>query len=396
MYEVTTLEAKGAGSLDEALKASGPRTVVFRVGGTIKGNFSISNDDITIAGQTAPGDGIAIHGSLRVAADNVIIRYIRVRGTASGDTISNNKNSPNRYQVYDHISTNWSSDEVFSIYFNEYVTIQYSMITEANSSDHKFGGIWGNNYSTYHHNLFAHNQDRVSRFASGSGYNDFRNNVIYNWSGLGTYGCENQQVGDSEHVFCNANVVANYYKPGPATPSNYRAITPTTRNGASDYGKWYVADNYFYGNDAATADNWLAVIPHYWEKIDRDLDAIAGLRVDTPSEYMPINQQTAVEAYQTVLDDVGTSLPRRDALDARIIEEVRTGTAINGNGHISSPGTLPDLQGNSAPLDSDHDGMPDDWEVANGLNPNDASDRNNTDSIGYTMLENYLNSIDSL
>jgi pectate lyase len=183
VYEVTNLNASGSGSLGEALGASGPRTVVFRVGGTIGGNFTISNDDITIAGQTAPGDGVAINGRLTVVANNVIIRYIRVRGIASGDTVTNNHNSPNHTQIYDHISTNWSSDEVMSIYFNEHITIQYCMITEACSSSHQFGGIWGDNYSTYHHNLFAHNTNRNPRIASGSGYNDFRNNVVYNWEG---------------------------------------------------------------------------------------------------------------------------------------------------------------------------------------------------------------------
>ena len=396
VYEVTTLSSSGSGSLGAAIGASGRRTVVFRVGGTINGNFTISNGDITIAGQTAPGDGIAIHGHLTVNANNVIIRYIRVRGTGSGDTITNNHNSPKHTQIYDHISTNWSSDEVMSIYFNENITIQYCMITEACSGSHQFAGIWGGDHNSYHHNLFAHCTDRTPRIASGSGYNDVRNNVIYNWANLGMYGGEVHEVGDSSHTGCWVNAVGNYFKPGPGTPEDYatRMVVPTTRQGASDYGDWYVAENYLYGYPDITADNWLGVVPHYWDTIDKDLDAIPGIREDSPVEHMPIRYQTALEAYETVLAHSGCAKPNRDSLDARIIEEVRTGTAVNGDGFISSPGSLPSLASGTAPTDSDHDGMSDDWENAHGLDPNNASDRNNTDSIGYTMLENYINSLD--
>ena len=142
--EVTTLNPTGAGSLGAAIGASGPRTVVFRVAGTINGNFSIRNDNITIAGQTAPGDGICIKGSLGISANNVIIRYIRVRNTVSGDALGGRYN---QNIILDHVSASWSSDEVLSLYHNHYVTIQYCMITEACSSSHRFGGIWGNNYS---------------------------------------------------------------------------------------------------------------------------------------------------------------------------------------------------------------------------------------------------------
>jgi len=396
VYEVTNLNDAGAGSLRAAVEAKGPRTVVFRVSGMIDADLKISNDFITIAGQTAPGDGIAIKGTLGIRANNVIIRYIRVRAEGHGDAVSGRYN---KNLIFDHVSASWSSDEVFTIYHGENVTIQWCMITEACSGAHKFGGIWGNNHGTYHHNLFAHNTDRNPRIASGGGYNDLRNNVIYNWKNESTYGGEVHQVGNAKFVGCSVNLVANYYKPGPGTPAKNltRICSPWSRNGAADYGKWYIADNYLVGSPEVTADNWKGVFPQYTEHIDLDLDAIPGLKLDKPSVFMPINQQTAEDAYQAVLKYAGCSLPNRDALDARIMEEVRTGTATKGdNGYVNNPmvsGGWPELKSLPAPTDTDHDGMPDEWETKKDLNPNDASDGNKVAADGYTMLETYLNSI---
>jgi pectate lyase len=399
VLEVTNLSASGKGSLRAALEAKGPRTVVFRVSGTIDADLKISNDFITIAGQSAPGDGIAIRGTLGISANNVIIRYIRVRAEGRGDAVSGRYN---KNLIFDHVSASWSSDEVFSIYHGEYVTIQWCMITEACSGGHKFGGIWGNNHSTYHHNLFAHNTDRNPRIASGGGYNDIRNNVIYNWKNESTYGAEMHQKGDRRKPpleFSHVNLVANYYKPGPGTPAKNltRICSPWSRNGAADYGKWYLADNYLVRSPEVTADNWKGVFPQYTGHITLDFDAIPGLKLDKPSVFMPINQQSAEEAYQAVLKYAGCSLPNRDALDARIIEEVRTGTATKGDkGFVKNPmisGGWPELKSLPAPADSDHDGMPDAWEKDKGLNPNDAADGNKVASDGYTMLEKYLNSI---
>ena len=396
VYEVTNLNSSGTGSLAAAIAASGARTVVFRVGGTIDADLKISSGNITIAGQTAPGDGIAIKGKLSFNnVSNVIVRYIRVRGEVNDDAFGGRYNNN---IIIDHVSASWSSDEVMSIYHGNNITIQWCMITEACSGDHKFGGIWGNNHSTYHHNLFAHNIDRNPRIASGAGYNDFRNNVIYNWQYESLHGGEMHQPGDSRFQFCSTNAVANYYKPGPGTRTQdkSRICSPKTRDGAADYGKWYVAENYLVGDTAVTADNWKGVIPVWWNTIDPDLAAIPGLKLDEPSEFMPINQQTAEEAYQAVLDSVGCSFPNRDAVDARIIEEVRNGTATYGSGFISSPTTVggyPTLATGTAPTDTDHDGMSDDWETANGLNINDPADRNEIGEGGYTNLENYINSI---
>ena len=393
VYEVTNLNSSGSGSLKDAFSKSG-RTIVFRVGGTISGGYSVP-DNTTVAGQTAPGDGIEINGTLGIG-DNTIVRYIRVRTNVGGDAIARRGGDK---IILDHVSTSWSGDEVLSIYHCTNVTIQWCMITEAMSSDHQFGGIWGNNYSTYHHNLFAHNTDRNPRIATGAGYNDLRNNVIYNWKNESVYGGEaTGQAWD----FCTTNVVANYFKPGPGTPTDpilhTRICSPWNRDG-SVYGDWYVAENYLVGHPDVTADNWLGVYPRWFERIYDDRAAIPELKLDSPSTYMPIRQETAEEAYLSVLEHAGCSLPNRDSVDRRIIEEVRNGTYTYGNnGFVTKPsdvGGHPSLQNGTPPADSDHDGMPDAWENANGLNPNNANDRNNTDSIGYTMLENYINSLDS-
>ena len=237
------------------------------------------------------------------------------------------------------------------------------------------------------------------RIASGAGYNDIRNNVIYNWKNESVYGGEVHQRGNDKFVGCSTNLVANYYKPGPGTPAKNltRICSPWSRDGAADYGKWYVADNYLVGSGEVTADNWKGVFPQYTGKIPLDLEAIPGLKLDSPSEFVPINQQTAEEAYISVLEHAGCSLPKRDAIDLRIIEEVCNGTAKYGdNGFIDHPsvvGGWPELKNSTAPVDTDHDGMPDDWETEKGLNPNDAADGNKVAANGYTMLEVYLNSL---
>jgi len=389
VYEVTTLKSSGPGSLGEAIGASGPRTVVFRVSGTITGNFGIKNDKITIAGQTAPGDGITIKGSLSVGANDVIIRYIRVRAKGRGDAIGG------RYKkniILDHVTASWSSDEVMSFYHNENVTIQWCMITEACSSSHRFGGIWGSNYGTYHHNLIAHNDSRNPRWASGCGYNDYRNNVLYNWGYNSCYGGEAHQKGDRRNPkieHSTINMIANYYKAGPATKEGVRSriADPSSRNGDADAGKWWVSDNYVVGYPSVTADNLKGVTK-----------TSSAYRLDKPWPAMSIDQQTAQEAYLAVLESAGCALPNRDAIDKRIIEEVRTGTATMGNnGIVSKPsdiGGWPELKSAAAPADGDHDGMPDEWESKKDLNPKNAADRNNVAADGYTMLEKYLNSID--
>lgn len=421
VIEVTNLNDAGDGSLRAAVEAEGPRTVVFRVSGTIdlKRPLTIRHPYLTIAGQTAPGDGICIkRHPIEIDADEVIIRYLRVRlGAESGrdtDAVSSRRH---RNIILDHLSTSWSIDECLSIYHCEYVTIQWCLVAESLAGSihmkgsHGYGGIWGSNYCTMHHNLLAHHTSRNPRFASGAGYNDYRNNVIYNWGFQSCYGGEElHPTQRNPYPFTFINMVGNYYKAGPATLKGAvrsRIVEPSYRRSIDNYGRWYVADNFVEGDRRVTADNWdggVQVDPAHFDT----------LRLAEPWEAMPIREESAVKAYRAVLAEVGATLPRRDAVDRRIIEEVRTGKAtfegvsykrsnseqlMNPDrpcGIIDSPldvGGWPELKSVTAPADSDHDGMPDEWEKRNGLNPNDPTDRNRAGNEGYTMLEHYLNSL---
>ena len=432
VYEVTNLNDTGEGSLRTAVEAKGPRTVIFRVSGTIilEKDLVIKNPYITIAGQTAPGDGICLRKyPLIISADEVIIRYIRVR--LGGEALEDADAVASRYVknlIVDHVSASWSVDEVLSVYHGEYTTVQWCLISESmfnsnhpTKNNHGFGGIWGSNYSTYHHNLIANNTNRNIRFASGCGNTDFRNNVIYNWGFESTYGAEALQLGNDKFNFANVNVVANYYKPGPATlpgKISRQIAAPWSRNGDKDYGKWFIDDNVLLGSEEVTKDNWKGVVPSLTaikgvqEHNPDNLKAIPGLKLNKPWPSMAINQQTAKEAFDAVLEKAGACLPKRDAVDTRIIDETKNGYATfegpsykqfykvadetKKTGIIDSPddvGGWPELKGIPAPTDTDHDGMPDAWEIKNKMNPKDASDRNKVAADGYTMLEKYLNSI---
>lgn len=416
VYEVTNLNDSGEGSLRQAVDAEGARTVVFRVSGNIEleSPIDIKNPFITIAGQTAPGDGICLKNyPLNIATDQVIIRYIRVRpGDVSGNDYDAIGGRYFKHAIIDHVSASWSIDECMSIYHCDSITVQWCMITESlfksnhTKGHHGFGGIWGSNYGTYHHNLLAHHSSRNPRMASGSGYTDYRNNVIYNWGYNSCYGGEAQQKGNPNFNFSTFNIVANYYKPGPATePDNisHRIANPSGR-GKDDHGKWFIVDNYMEGNKLVSKDNWnggvQTKIPFY------------KIKLDQPWESMPIIQQPATEAYKLVLENAGAVLPQRDVIDTRIIAETKGGFATyEGAGYkqkknlsdttkvsgiIDSQndvGAWPELKSLPAPLDTDKDGMPDEWEKKNGLNPQNSDDRNKIGDDGYTMLEKYLNSI---
>jgi pectate lyase len=272
--------------------------------------------------------------------------------------------------MIDHVSASWSSDEVMSIYKGTNVTIQYCLISEAAGGGHRFGGIWGNIYGTYHHNCFAHNDNRTPRWAGKKNeWNDYRNNVVYN-TGYG--GCYGGLPGDK------INMIANYYKPGPATADPSRIASP-------DGGDWHISKNVVVGADDVTADNWKGMRRNKYT------------RKDEPWPAMPIKEETAEEAYETFLAHGGCSFPNRDALDKRIVEEIRNGTANHGKkGMITRPadaGSWPELKSTEPPPDKDHDGMPDAWESRNGLNPDDASDGSQPGKDGYTNLENYLNGL---
>lgn len=419
VYEVTNLNDHGPGSLREAIEAKGPRTIVFSVSGTIdlERPLTIRNPYITIAGQTAPGDGICIkRHPLNIGADEVIIRYIRVRlGDEAGrDTDAISARYHNNI-ILDHVSASWSIDETMSIYHCKNVTIQWCMITESLfmsthvKGHHGFGGIWGSDYATYHHNLIANHSSRNPRWASGSGYNDYRNNVLYNWGYNSSYGGEAHQNGNDKFGSFTINFVNNYYKPGPATQSgkiSYRIVNPGGRSD-DDWGKWYVAGNFVEGNETVSNDNWAGgVQPSGGDKV------LPLIKMDKPWNAMRINEQSPAKAYSLVLEHAGCSFPNRDAVDKRIIDDVRNGTATcegkvyrsmektqckdMKSGIIdtqSDTGGWPELKSLPAPRDSDHDGMPDEWEREHGLDPDNALDRNLMTSSGYTALEVYINSL---
>lgn len=418
VIHVTNLNDDGAGSLRAAINEAGPRTIVFDVSGTImlKSNISIKSPFVTIAGQTAPGGGICLRGgNININADNVIIRHIRIR---VGDDLEGDYDAlecrGRKNVILDHVSASWSVDETMSVYGCDSITVQWCMITESMfyshhvKGSHGFGGIWGSNFSTYHHNLIAHHSSRNPRIASNCGYMDYRNNVIYNWGYNSCYGGEkhdpyNPTDADVSYI----NMVNNYYKPGPATqPGNvtYRIANPSYRDVYTDYGKWYVAGNYMVGNEAVTADNWNGGMQTGGDQ--------SFFKAATPWDAMAINQQTAEEAYKLVLDKAGATMPKRDIIDQRICNETRDGYATYEGkeyklakkvpdtskkcGIIDSQNDTegwPELESAAPAVDTDRDGMPDEWELKNKLDPNDPNDHKRMHTSGYTALEVYLNEL---
>ena len=425
-------------------KLTGARTILFKVSGTIdlKAALVISNGDITIAGQSAPGDGICLKGyTFRINASNVIVRYIRSRLGDVNSYIDDAMDANGTYPVVsfkniivDHCSMSWSIDETGTFYDIKNFTLQWCILSESlytsvdPKGDHGYGGIWGGQGSSFHHNLLAHHSSRNPRFC-GSRYTgdslneivDMRNNVIYNWGNINSsYGGEGG----------NYNMINNYYKAGPATRGSHTVSSNSNlRNRICNYtsyfctkdafiypdtvygGKFYLDGNYVDGYPDVTSDNWTKGMQpdSYW-----NVKALmARNKLAAPLSVAPITTQSAPDAYLSVLENAGANLPKRDTVDRRIIKETRTGTAtFEGAGYakitsvgVSHPsgiidsqndvGAWPLLNSTTPPTDTDGDGMPDNWELLHGLNPKSASDRNNLDTTGYTMLEIYLNSIGS-
>ena len=409
VYHVTNLNDSGVGSFRYAVEQSGPRTIVFDVAGTIHllTDLKIQNDHISIFGQTAPGGGIATQGnSVVIQADNVIIQHIRFRpGNLSGGQPDAIWGREQKDIIIDHCSMSWAIDEAASFYDNVNFTLQWSLLSESlYLSDHEkgahgYGGIWGGQGATFHHNLLAHHSSRNPRF-NGSRYSgqpelevvDYRNNVIYNWGDNSAYGGE----------LGNHNMVANYYKPGPATPEgekSYRILDAKPPSGDfTQLGWWYVEDNVVYGNDEVSQDNW-----------DGGVQRVTATQIDTirmtepfPAPELP-SFESAEEAYLNVLGNVGALLPKRDKLDARIISEVANGTATYGGAFGAESGIIDsqeDVGGwpvledtTNVPLDTDQDGMPDAWETENELDPQNADDGKVITESGYSNLELYIHSL---
>lgn len=440
VYHVTNLNDSGEGSFRYAIQQSGARTIVFDVSGTIflESQLDITNGNVTIAGQTAPGQGICIADwPVVIKSSNVIIRYMRFRlgnnhvsvvdgdGGHEGDGLCCFGSSN---IMIDHCSVSWSIDECLAIYGNRNTTVQWCISSQSlrnaghSKGNHGYGGMMGGGKTTYHHNLLAHHDSRTPRFCFRSGDEpyedtptDYRNNVNYNWGGNGCYGAEDMCI----------NIVNNYYKIGGATKllstaKKKRIVAPgvgtrTDANGDTIYvwGKYYLDGNVNPTYTDVTNDNWTYGLLNQvtsssqhgtWTATTKDT-----IRKDTVMPFALVTTHDATMAYNKVLAYAGCSL-WRDGVDSLIISDVTYGEATyTGDGN--SPGIInsqedirpadagtewdpwPTLVSYDAWVDTDGDGIPDDWEEANGLDPNDATDGNVTNDEGYTNLELWMNSL---
>ena len=410
VIEVTNLNDSGPGSLREAVMAEGPRTIVFRVGGTIhlQSKLVIKNPYCTVAGQTAPGEGIATRGYTFApfGTHDVILRYVRIRiGDESGVTMDGCGLGSCDNCIVDHCSIAWSIDEAFSSRGAHNITLQRSIITEplnmsihshyvGTGKGHSFAGSISGNIGSFHHNLLVNCAGRNWSLAGGlehgghkfDGYLDIRNNIVFNWA-------HRTNDGGARRV----NLVANYYIPGPASRVFHLLLAIEELKLKDDYQQYFVADNVMEGHPEYDADNW----KNGGVKFDPDL--VDKMKLDKPFCEPFVTTQSAKDAYESVIADVGANWPKIDSIDARAIHDtVNRTTTFKGSktgipGIIDSQkdvGEYPDLKGGDAPPDSDHDGMPDEWETSHGLNPADPAD-GSKDSAGdgYTNLERYLNSI---
>ena len=417
VYVVTNLNDKGVGSFRVAAEAKENRIIVFALSGTIHLETKLSiKGNVTIAGHSAPGDGICIaDNSVGFGGDNIIVRYMRFRmgdkyqkggmvdGNGGDDAFGGTRR---KNIIIDHCSMSWSTDEVFSFYAGDSTTIQWNIITEPlnysyhfetgdkDYEHHGFGGIWGGAHTSAHHNLFAHCNNRNPRFDgirnAKTELVDYCNNVIYNWGGNNIYAGEG---GDY-------NLVNNYFKYGPETNerTKYRIVNPGNKLPQISFGKFYVAGNYVDGSPEVTANNYLGV---HMGNDGTEQDKKQAV-IDKPHASVTINMESAKKAFESVMSWVGASY-RRDTMDARIINDVknRTGRFIDvqggyphGTDYALTLNAWPALKSIPASADADKDGMPDEWEIANGLNPKDQSDASQYKvAVFYTNIEVYINTI---
>lgn len=470
IYHVTNLNDSGSGSLRDAVNKDN-RIIVFDVSGYIdlKSDLRIQHKNLTIAGQTAPGDGITVrYYTLNFSdakCDNIIVRFMRFRRSQVKD-INDGADAAwgrkNKNIILDHCSFSWSIDEIASFYDNRDFTMQWCTVCEAlanpghSKGEHSYGGIWGGKDASFHHNFLAHMQNRAPRF-NGARYNwtgngtwdtsryvntvdaervDFRNCVMYNWGGGN--GCYGGPGGGY------VNIVNNYYQAGPATTNKTRvtqvSVADASNSGSNPFpglaSRYYIKGNYVTAAGANAEDyDWKGVIydkgltdnggykwipdPNHYYGDTVVYKSISGkdhvrVKLDEPILTGDVTTHSAGMAYEKVLLYAGASLVR-DAADMRYAEEARTGTTtytgeVSGRKGIvdkindpageqlASRPSYSELSSVSRPADydTDRDGMPDAWEVANGLNPSDASDGKayTLDSRGfYTNVEVYLNSI---
>lgn len=439
VYHVKNLNDNGYQSLRWSLAQSPgkPKIIVFDVSGTIHLESELSiTSNITIAGQTAPGDGICIADyPCTIKGNNVIVRYMRFRlgnknvkkGGADGWDGFGGFDQMN--WMIDHCSVSWSIDECLSVLGNKNTTVQWCLVAQSlvaaghSKDNHGYGGNWGGSGASFHHNLIAHHGSRTPRLGPRPTTQldermDMRNNVIYNFGGNGCYGGEGM----------NVNIVNNYYKPGPGSPTgdkgkriagigirtnSYIATYPDYAPALHLWGHYYVTGNVNSMYSDVTNNNWtIGVINQVngsdcdgtWTAATRD-----SIKLDQPIDFITTTTHSATDAYMRVLDYAGASL-HRDSFDELMVSDTRNGKATytgsgNSAGHINSqndnkpsgaPSTWsawPELNSTAAPADKDGDGMPDDWETAHGLDPNKASDGKLVNEEGYTNVEVYLNSL---
>ncbi|GGF11625.1 pectate lyase family protein [Hymenobacter cavernae] len=433
VYVVTSLEDSGPGTLREACEQGGARTVVFNVAGIIrlKSPLMIRAPYITIAGQTAPGDGVCVAGeSVWINTHDVIIRYMRFRRGETNvgrrdDAIGGN---PIGNIMIDHVSASWGLDENMSMYRHMYndstgipeqklgtvnITIQNSIFSESlDTWNHAFGSTLGGENCTFMRNLWADNAGRNPSIGWNGIFN-FANNVVFNWVHRSTDG------GDYRAMY---NIINNYYKPGPSTPKDtpigHRILKPESGRSKlkyHTYGRAYVEGNIVDGNAKVTKDNWDGGVQV--EELPNAGEYTANMRVNQPLPMPELTIVPAEKAYSYVLENAGATLPKRDPVDTRVVKQVQTGKIDYKEGvalpttqfkHRRLPidsykqGIITDpIQVGGYPTyagtpytDSDKDGMPDDYEKKHGLNPNSATDASLVKGKdGYTNIENYLNSV---
>ena len=412
VYIVTTLEDYGEGedpipgSFRDAVSKDN-RTIVFNVSGTIvlKDKLLITKKkNLTIAGQTAPGDGITLYGFETNLSDsqNVIIRYMRFRPGAvnvhKGDSMDAIWGRSMKNMMFDHLSTSWSTDETMSLYRMEDSTVQWSIVAESltmsghTKGRHGYGAIWGGVNTTYHHNLVANHTSRNPRIGGGTpeaddndhiALTDIRNNVLYNWGYNTIYGGGRSRT----------NYINNYIKPGKGTRDSVRErIIDAGEKGKPGF--FYVRGNYMEGNEALTKDNSKGVYVSESNAPSTEISKSEFQMEGTKPENL--RTTSAQEAYKEVLAKAGATYPRRDALDARIINQVKTDTGRYAN-LDDEVGGYPIRDSVTRPddFDKDKDGIADEWELANGLDPTNPDDSKELakDNSGYTNIENYMNSL---
>lgn len=433
---VFNLNDSGPGSLREACELGGARTIVFNIAGVInlKSPITVRAPYITIAGQTAPGDGICISGaSFLIDTHDVIIRHVRFRRASQDvafrdDALGGN---PVGNIIVDHCSGSWGLDEVMSLYRHVYdrdedgkgdklptvnITVQNCIFAEGlDTYNHAFGATIGGHNSMFARNLFASNVARNPSVGMDGDFS-FVNNVIYNWWNRSIDG------GDDNSYY---SIINNYFKPGPITPKDkpisYRILKPESsrdKNKPDTFGKAYVKGNIVEGNKKVTKNNWDGGVQVYNQPDAGEFKD--QIKVNKPYPNMPqVKITSAKKAYEYVLENVGATMPKRDSVDERIIKTVITGQAIYADDapeytpdyirkrlsadsykqgiiyDIRQVGGMPEYKGEPY-LDSDGDGMPDEWEIKNGLNPFDPNDALlDCNGDGYTNIEKYINGIDT-